>query len=134
LSKHPRYIQYPKAAKLELSAAKPSILSSRIDVMHEFTVTTGTLKITIVAESAHDAALEAVQIWQAPSSKEMLTQRDAAHRANLDPLTSVTRIGFATRRGIERRFATFNLLAAARQESPQEAWDRVLQKCVSSKN
>jgi hypothetical protein len=102
--------------------------------MHEFTVKTGKLKITIVAESARDAALEAVQIWEACSLEETQHQRDAAHRANLDPLTSVLRIGSLGHRGVERRFATFNLLAAARQESPQEAWDRVLQKCVSSQN
>ena len=102
--------------------------------MHEFTVKTGKLKITIVAESPRDAALEAVQIWAACSPTETQHQRDAANRANLDPLTRVMRIGSAPCRSIERRFATFNLLAAVRQESPQEAWERVLRKCVSGQN
>jgi len=101
--------------------------------MHEFTVTTGNLKITLVAESSRDAALEAVQIWEACSLAEMQAQRDAAHRANLAPLTSVKRNGTKQRYN-ERRFATFNLLATVHGESASTAWERVLQSQLGGLN
>jgi len=98
--------------------------------MNEFTVQTGKLKITIVAESARDAALEAIQVWEAISREEgQAAQSDAAHRANLDPLTIVRPAG---RRGAERRFPTFNLLAYSHHESPSTAWHRVLSARVSA--
>ena len=102
--------------------------------MHEFTVQTGNLQITIVAESARDAALEAVQVWEALSPAELSRGREAAHRANLEAVTIVRRGNGSARRGSERRFATFNLLAAAHGESPAAAWERVLRQCVGSVN
>ncbi|QDU31864.1 hypothetical protein ETAA8_70250 [Anatilimnocola aggregata] len=102
--------------------------------MNEFTVQTGNLKITILAESALDAAMEAVQVWEAVSLEESSLKEtkpakmDATHRANLDPLTIVRR---ANRRGAERRYPTFNLLAYSHQESPATAWQRVLSGRVS---
>jgi hypothetical protein len=102
--------------------------------MHEFTVKTGKLTITILAESARDAALEAVQVWKACASLAKQAHgnqalHDAAHRANLDSLTTVKR-----GRGFERRFATFNLLAEAHGESANAAWERVLRQCVGGLN
>ena len=99
--------------------------------MREFTVQSGKLKITIVAESARAAALEAVQVWKACSSVDKQAPRDAAHRANLDSLTTVKR---GSRRGPELRFATFNLLAESHGESASAAWDRLLRQCVSGVN
>ncbi len=99
--------------------------------MHEFSVQTGNLKITIIAESARDAALEAVQVWEACSSDDNRATSDAAHRAQLDPLTIVRQ---ADRRGLERRFPTFNLLAYSHHESPQVAWERVLRGSVGGVN
>ncbi|WP_425615714.1 hypothetical protein NA78x_005644 [Anatilimnocola sp. NA78] len=97
--------------------------------MNEFTVQTGNLKITIVAESARDAALEAIQAWEAISLEGQEQKSDAAHRANLDPLTVVRPAG---RRGSERRFPTFNLLAYSHHECPSTAWNRVLSARVSA--
>jgi hypothetical protein len=96
--------------------------------MNEFNVQTGNFKITVVAESAIDAAMEAVQIWEALQPGSQPGQVDAAHRANLDPLTVVRP---ADRRGVERRFPTFNLLAYSHRESPSQAWERVLSGRIS---
>ena len=97
--------------------------------MHEFTVQTGKLKITIISESAHEAALEAVQVWEAIAVNEK-TASDAAHRANLDPVTVVRKVD----RRVERRFPTFNLLAQSRGESANTAWERVLGRMVGGVN
>lgn len=96
--------------------------------MNEFTVRTGKLKITVIAESAIDAAMEAVQIWEAVQPRVEPTASDSAHRANLDPLTVVRP---TDERGRERRFPTFNLLAYSHRESPSQAWTRVLSGRVS---
>lgn len=87
--------------------------------MTEYFVQTGNLKITILAETAFDAAVEAVQCWNVVEP----TAQDADHRRNLEPTTVVRRDPHS---GRERRYPTFNLLAFTRNESPATAWQRLL--------
>jgi hypothetical protein len=96
--------------------------------MKRYLVQSGPLKITIVATSAYDAALEAVRWWddaQSPADGE------ASHRASLDAVIEV-RIRRAGRPA--RLFPTFNLLARALGESPAKAWERVLREKVGQLN
>jgi hypothetical protein len=96
--------------------------------MKRYLVQSGPLKITIVATSAYDAALEAVRWWddaQSPADGE------ASHRASLDAVIEV-RIRSAGRPA--RLFPTFNLLARALGESPAKAWERVLRERVGQLN
>jgi hypothetical protein len=104
--------------------------------MKRYLVQSGPLKITIVATSAYDAALEAVRWWddaQSPADGE------ASHRASLDAVIEV-RIRRASGGGLRsaarpaRLFPTFNLLARALGESPAKAWERVLREKVGQLN
>lgn len=96
--------------------------------MHSYFVQSGPLKITIVAESAYDAAVEAVKWWDNVDAPPV---RDADHRASLD---AVTEVRSARSQRPSRLFPTFNLLARAAGESPSQAWERVLQQHVGQVN
>ena len=96
--------------------------------MKRYIVQSGPLKVTIVAESAYDAALEAVRWWDDTQSP---ADRESNHRANLDAVIEV-RASRATRAA--RCFPTFNLLARASGESPSRAWERVLREKVGQVN
>lgn len=90
--------------------------------MHEFTVQSGPLKITIVAETAYDAAVEAVRWWGRRAARN--------HRRSLEEVLAVRQLG---QRAAER-FPTFNLLAEAEAESPESAWDRLIDLAVANSN
>ena len=77
--------------------------------MFEYSVQSGPLKITIVAETTYDAALEAVRWWGRRTSR--------GHRRSLDEVLAVREPGSRS----SERFATFNLLAEADNESPETA-------------
>ena len=95
--------------------------------MQNYVVLSGPLNITIVAPTAYDAALEAVQWW----GEGHLSAADADHRCNLDEQIEVR----AEQRGSRlKRFPTFNLLAVSRGESPAQAWERLLQEKVGGVN
>lgn len=96
--------------------------------MKRYFVQSGPLKISIVAASAYDAALEAVRWWD---DAQLPVDGEASHRANLDAVIEV-RIRSASRPA--RLFPTFNLLARALGESPAKAWERVLRERVSQLN
>lgn len=92
--------------------------------MTKYVVQSGSLKIVLLAETAMEAAIEAVLRWgQGDHGTD-------AHRAGFAERIVVQR---GTRGGC-RHFPTFNVLAYARGESRAEAWRRVLAKNVSSPN
>ena len=93
--------------------------------MTEYVVQSGSLKIVLVAETALEAAIEAVLRWGQgePASAD-------EHRAGFAERIVVQRGS----RGLERRFATFNVLAYARGESARDAWRRVLERSVGGLN
>lgn len=90
--------------------------------MFEFSVQSGPLKITIVAETAYDAALEAVRWWGRRTSR--------GHRRSLEEVLAVREVGSRS----QQRFATFNLLAKADDESAESAWDRLIDLAVANNN
>lgn len=98
--------------------------------MQEYFVQTGSLKMTIVAESPRAAAVAALDCWSAVPRSVPLAA-DSSHRAHL-PEEIVVSKGRARRPA--RRFPTFNLLATLRGESPRQAWRRLLAQAVSNPN
>ncbi|MEX2175921.1 MAG: hypothetical protein WD872_16285 [Pirellulaceae bacterium] len=90
--------------------------------MKNYFVQSGPLKITIVAESAYDAALEAVRWWD---EGLVPTAKGADHRANLDAAIEV-RPSRGSR--MSRMYPTFSLLARSAGESPAQAWERILRQ------
>ena len=94
--------------------------------MKSYFVQSGPLTITIVAPSAHAAAIEAVQWWGEGPARSA-----SDHRRSLDEQIEVRR-GRKSR--LARRFPTFNLLAEAQGESPAQAWERLLQSKVGGVN
>lgn len=95
--------------------------------MKSYFVQSGPLKITIVAPTAYDAAIEAVQWWGTGREE----QSAADHRRNLSEQIEVRR----GRKGrLAKRFPTFNLLAQAEGESASQAWERLLQEKVGGAN
>jgi hypothetical protein len=100
--------------------------------MKRYIVQSGPLKVTIVAESAYDAALEAVRWWDDSQSP---ADRESNHRANLDAVIEVRATRVTSRAARPARcFPTFNLLARASGESPSRAWERVLREKVGQVN
>lgn len=93
--------------------------------MTEYVVQSGSLKIVLVAETALEAAIEAVQRWGhgEPSAAD-------EHRAGFAERIVVQRGD----RGGRRQFPTFNVLAYARGESASQAWQRLLERNVGSPN
>ena len=108
---------------------KSSPIRVREDISHEnYIVQSGPLKITIVADSAYDAALEAVRWWddsQSPADREAEPsgQSRCGHRSSC-----------RASRPARAVFPTFNLLARAAGESPARAWERVLREKVGQVN
>jgi hypothetical protein len=96
--------------------------------MKRYFVQSGRLRITLVAVSAYDAALEAVRWWD---DSQLPPAADAAHRASLDAVIEVR--SSRTSRP-PRLFPTIRLLARAAGESPSQAWERVLRQHVGSAN
>lgn len=95
--------------------------------MFEYRVESGPLKITVVAETAYDAAVEAVRWWG------HRTQRGAnGHRESLDAALLVR--GREGTTPVRERFPTFNLLAEAEGEAPESAWDRLLDLVAANPN
>jgi hypothetical protein len=94
--------------------------------MYEYRIQSGPLSITLVAETAYDAAVEAVRWW----GRRVGSQED--HRRSLEPFIQV-RGGSGAQRSSER-FPTFNLLAEAEGEAPEDAWERLLRLAVANNN
>jgi hypothetical protein len=90
--------------------------------MFEYSVQSGPLKITIVAETAYDAAVEAVRWWGRRAKQN--------HRCSLDEVLAVRERG---QRSAER-FPTFNLLAEAEGQAAETAWDRLIDLAVANSN
>ena len=96
--------------------------------MKSYSIQSGPLKITIVAPSAYEAALEAVRFWDDSQQPAAL---EAAHRASLDAVLEVRR---THSHKPPRLFPTFNLLARANGQSPSQAWEQLLQSHVGQAN
>lgn len=90
--------------------------------MSEFSVQSGPLKITIVAETAYDAAVEAVRWWGRRARQN--------HRRALDEVLVVRERGQL----MSERFPTFNLLAEAEGEPAETAWDRLIDLAIANSN
>jgi hypothetical protein len=97
-----------------------------VSIMTQYNVQSGPLKITIIAETAYDAALEAVRWWGRRTSGKA-----ASHRRALEEILAVRERGQRTR---EERFPTFNLLAEAEGEVPENAWDRLVDLAIANNN
>ena len=95
--------------------------------MKEFFVQSGPLKITVVAEDAHDAAIEALQ-WWGVSADDNLPQN---HRFNLEEQIFVRPMQVLSH---GRRFATFPMLARARGEAAANAWEKLLRTEIAAVN
>ena len=95
--------------------------------MTQYVVHSGSLTIAISAETAYDAAIEALQWW----GDSPIIQANDECRLCLDPELSVTRPG-STRRGA--RFSTFELLALSRGEEPKVAWRKRLSDLMDNPN
>ena len=95
--------------------------------MKEFFVQSGPLKITVIAEDAHEAAIEALQWWGADREAADLTD----HRMDLDAQIEVRPMRSL---GHGRRFATFPMLARARGEAAATAWERLLRREIAAAN
>jgi hypothetical protein len=94
--------------------------------MKSYTIQSGPLKVTIVAPTAYEAALEAVRLWEVEEESS-----EAAHRANLDAVLEVRQ---RQSHRPARLFPTFNLLARARGQSPSQAWEQVLRSHIGQNN
>lgn len=95
--------------------------------MTQYVVHSGPLTVVISAETAYDAAIEALQWW----GESPVIELNADHRLCLEAELSVTRAG-SNRRGA--RFSTFELLALSRGEEPKVAWRRLLTDLIENPN
>jgi len=95
--------------------------------MTKFEVLSGPMSITVCAETAYDAAIEALQWWG--DCTPAVQAND--HRWSLAEEVTVRRVG-SLRRGT--RFATFEMIAHARGENPQAAWRRLLGEMLENPN
>lgn len=89
--------------------------------MVKYFVQSGPLKVVVIAEDAHDAALESVSWWGTRDRRS----GEAAHRRDLAEDVWVSRSGF--NRGGDR-FTTFELLARLNNQVSEHAWDQLLQR------
>lgn len=96
--------------------------------MSQYIVYSGKLTIVVLAETAYDAAVEALQ-WWGERACEINAGTDGAE--SLEPEMLVQRLG-SSRRGA--RFATFEMLAHARGESLDVAWRKRLEALVPMAN
>jgi hypothetical protein len=103
-----------------------NLFSTQEFAMYEYRIQSGPLKITLVAETAYDAAVEAVRWWGRRTSPVQ------NHRRALE-----AEINVRGREGSARvceRFATFNLLAESEGEAPEMAWEKLLDLAVANSN
>jgi hypothetical protein len=90
--------------------------------MTKYIVQSGRLTVAVCAETAYDAAIEALQWWGADG---------ADVTSVLTAEVTVSRAG-SMRRGA--RFSTFEMQAHARGENPQVAWRRRLGELLEQPN
>ena len=95
--------------------------------MTQYVVHSGPLTIVISAETAYDAAIEALQWW----GDSPVIEVGKNHRLCLDAELTVCRSG-SNRKGA--RFATYELIALARGEEPKMAWRRLLGNLLENPN
>lgn len=95
--------------------------------MTKYEVSSGPMLLTVIAETAYDAVIEALQCW----GERLPATRVNDHRCGLAEDVTVRRVG-STRRGM--RFATFEMIAHARCENPQVAWRRLLGEKLENPN
>ena len=96
--------------------------------MFKYQVQSGPLKITLVAETSYDAAVEAVRWW----GQRVEKMHGDDHRQSLEADLIVR-----GREGSSRvfdRFATFNLLAEAEGQAPEDAWEKLIDSAVAHRN
>ncbi len=95
--------------------------------MKEFFVQSGPLKITVVAEDAHEAAIEALSWWgiEREMNARMRKQAELESQIVVRPLNGL-------RPG--KRFSTFTMLARASGEAAVNAWERLLQTEIAGVN
>jgi hypothetical protein len=96
--------------------------------MQRYQVVSGPLKVTLVAETAYDAAVEAVNWW----GRRVSAAHSADHRRQLEAEMQVR--GREGNHRIHARFATFNVIAATEHESTESAWNRLLDSAVAHHN
>ncbi len=100
--------------------------------MIEFRCQSGPLRITVLAETAHEAALEAIA-WWGPRSKRYRNDRlGAAHRRSLDELMIVEEVPSFD--GGFDRFSTFELIAESEGRLASEEWNKLLDWFVGGEN
>ncbi len=95
--------------------------------MTQYVVHSGPLTVVISAQTAYDAAIEALQWW----GDSPVIEAGKDHRLCLDAELNVSRVG-SQRRGA--RFSTFELLALSRNEVPHQAWQRWLGDLMDNAN
>jgi hypothetical protein len=89
--------------------------------MAKYFVQSGPLKVVVVADDSHDAALESVSWWGTPNG----LKNEAAHRRDLAEDVWVSRSGF-NRTG--ERYTTFDLLSRLNNQVPEQAWDQLIER------
>ena len=87
--------------------------------MLKYHVESGPLKITLFAESAYEAALEAVAWW----GDRCDANGEPQHR---NSLADEVRVSRDRQSGEAKRFVTLRLLAQSRGESLRKAWEQLL--------
>ncbi len=96
--------------------------------MFEYQVQSGPLKITLVAETAYDAAVEAVRWW----GRRTARGTSAAHRRTLEAELTVRSNEGGQR--VRERFPTFNLLAESEGQVPEVAWEQLMELAIAQPN
>ena len=89
--------------------------------MIKYFVQSGPLKVVVVAEDAHDAAMESVSWWGTRRG----VKAERAHRRDLAEDVWVSESGF-NRTG--ERFTTFDLLARLNNQASDDAWDQLMRQ------
>ncbi len=95
--------------------------------MKEFFVQSGPLKITVVAEDAHGAAIEALEWWGVEREMNARMHQQAELEAQI-----TVRPANTFRPG--KRFPTVTMLARAGGEAAVTAWKRLLQTEIAGVN
>lgn len=103
--------------------------------MIEFRCQSGPLRITVIAETAHQAAMEAIA-WWGPRSKRYRYAKPGTdrlgneHRRSLDAVLTVSEVD-ADHGGIER-FSTFELIAESEGRIASDAWNDLLDRIAGN--
>lgn len=90
--------------------------------MSKFQVQSGSLKITIVAETAYDAAMEAVAWWGDRTST--MARDEACPKLASDLVVK-------TEKGRISRFPTYPLIARSQGAVGRDAWEKLLTHAVA---